>query len=383
MKERTKRQWFEVVAALAAIYLIWGTTYAAIRVVVTCLPPLLAGGLRFLVAGAALTGALLARGAPIPSRRQLLGPAVTGLLMMLGSHGIVGWSEQWVPSGQAAVVMSTMPMWMALYQWVWPGGRRPPLMVIAGIALGFCGVWVLCRPSGAVQPGPLLALACAPPLWALGSVLSPRLPQPGSAMLATGLQMLMGGVMLLVAGGLRGEVALLSHASLAAAGPTPWLALGYLTLFGSGVALCAYTWLLREVGPGPVSSYAFVNPLVAVVFGRIALNETPNSGLWLGGSLVLGAVGLVLGGRVGGGGAGPAGTAAPASLRLANARMPGCQNARMPERHGGSAVKVTTDYRLQTTDCRPSDPFTVQDRAEPGPPSWSGTRLRGACSRTP
>jgi drug/metabolite transporter (DMT)-like permease len=299
MKNNDQKQRMMVVVAMAAIYLIWGTTYAAIRVVVTALPPLLAGGARFTLAGALLTGVLCLSGTPLPSRRQLLGPLLTAVLMILGSHGLVATAEVSVPSGQAAVVMSTMPMWMALFQWLAPGGRRPPVVVVLGIALGFCGVWLLCRPSGAVQAVALLSLACAPPMWALGSFLTPRLPQPPASMMTTGLQMLLGGGMLLVAGLARGELATLTRLDLAATGTAPWVGLAYLTVFGSLVTLCAYTWLLRELGPGPVSTYSFVNPLVAVVFGNLALGEQPSPDMLSGGGLVVGAVALVLSGRLG------------------------------------------------------------------------------------
>ncbi len=298
MKTNTTRYWLEVGAALASIYLIWGTTYAAIRVVVVALPPLIAGGARFLLAGAILLGVLSARGVPLPSPRLLLGPAVTALLMIAGSHALVATAEVHVPSGQAAVVMSTMPMWMALLQWLLPGGRRPPAMVITGIVIGFCGVWLLSRPSGQVHAAPLLTLACAPPLWAMGSILTTRLPRPPSLLQATALQMIMGGVMLLLVGAFRGELAQLIRLDLAATGHAPWLALAYLTVVGSLVALCAYTWLLGELGPGPVSSYAFVNPLVAVAFGYLALGEQPSPDLLLGGGLVVGAVALVLSGNL-------------------------------------------------------------------------------------
>jgi drug/metabolite transporter (DMT)-like permease len=298
MKTKLTRYWLEVTVALVAIYLIWGTTYAAIRVVVASLPPLLAGGSRFVLAGALLLAALTIRGMKLPPPRRLLGPAATALLMITGSHALVAMAEVHVPSGQAAVVMSTMPMWMALFQWLMPGGRRPPAMVITGIMLGFCGVWLLSRPSGQVLAAPLLSLACAPPLWALGSILTTRLPRPRSLMQATALQMLMGGSVLLLLGTLRGEFTQLLRLDLAAAGLTPWLGLAYLAIFGSLVALCAYTWLLRELGPGPVSSYAFVNPLVAVAFGYLALGEQPSPDLLLGGGLVVGAVAMVLGGRL-------------------------------------------------------------------------------------
>ena len=157
------------------MYLIWGTTYVAIRVVVSSLPPLLAGGTRFVLAGALLLGALAVRGTPMPAPGRTLGPFITALLMIAGSHGLVATAEVHVSSGQAAVVMSTMPLWIALFQWLAPGGKRPPAMVITGIALGFCGVWLLSRPSGQVQAAPLLSLACAPPLWALGEQPSPDL----------------------------------------------------------------------------------------------------------------------------------------------------------------------------------------------------------------
>jgi drug/metabolite transporter (DMT)-like permease len=295
MKRSTTMSRIKVGAALASIYLIWGTTYAAIRVVVTALPMLLAASARFSAAGAALAAVLLLRGEPWPRPRHWTGPAVSGLLMLLGSHGLVSWAQQSVPSGLAAVVMATIPMWIALLDWLVFGARRPNALVTVGLLIGFSGVFLLARPGGAGAPSiSVLAITCAPPLWALGSLLSPRLAQPSSSLMATALQMLSGGAALFAAGSARGELSLLGQLPTT---PAPWLALGYLALFGSIVALGAYGWLLREVGAGPVSTYAFVNPLVAVLFGHLALSETLSPGALLSGALVLAAVALVLLGR--------------------------------------------------------------------------------------
>ncbi len=278
-----------VVAAFAAVYLIWGSTYAAIRLVVAHLPPLTAGGARFTLAGAALLAYLLLRGEALPSPRRLAGPAASGLLMLTGSHGLVAWAQQWVPSGLAAVIMATGPLWMVLLHWLAFGGRRPSGVVAISLCVGLGGVWIISAPSGGQPSVPALLLAVAPLLWSSGALLSTRLPRPVSTMMSTALQMLLGGAGLLLVGAARGELVALGHLPSTA---SPWLALAYLALFGSIVALVAYQWLLRTVGPAATSTHAFVNPLVALVIGGAALGESLPPSLALGGMMVLLAVAL-------------------------------------------------------------------------------------------
>ena len=280
-----------VVAAFAAIYLIWGSTYAAIRLVVTHLPPLTAGGVRFILAGVMLLVYLRLRGESLPGLRRLAGPAVSGALMLTGSHGLVGWAQQWVPSGLAAVIMATGPLWMVLLLWIAFGGKRPSGVVAISLGLGLAGVWIISAPAGARPSSPALLLAVAPLLWSSGALLSTRLPRPASTLMGTALQMLIGGAGLLVAGAAGGDLAALGQLPTKA---SPWLALGYLTLFGSIVALVCYQWLLRMVGPAATSTHAFVNPLVALVIGGAALGEPLPPTLALGGAMVLLAVALNL-----------------------------------------------------------------------------------------
>ncbi len=276
-----------VLAAFAAIYLIWGSTYAAIRLVVTHLPPLTMGGVRFVVAGGLLLLVLRLRGQRLPRAKRLIGPAVTGALMLTGSHGIVGWSQQWVPSGMAAVILATGPLWIVLLGWLAFGGRRPSLAVAASLGLGLGGVWFIAAPSGGLPTFPALLLAVAPVLWSTGALFSTLLPRPDSTLMSTALQMLFGGGGLLALGLASGDLSLLDNLPTMA---TPWLALAYLTIFGSLIALATYQWLLREVGPAATSTHAFVNPVVALLIGGFALGEPLPAAAALGGAMVLAAV---------------------------------------------------------------------------------------------
>lgn len=276
-----------VLAAFAAIYLIWGSTFAAIRLVVEHLPPLSMGGARFTVAGGLLLLFLVLRGERLPRAGLLIGPAVTGALMLTGSHGLVGWAQQWVPSGLAAVMLATGPLWIVLLGWLAFSERRPSLAVAASLVLGLGGVWIIAAPGGGLPTVPALLLAVAPVLWSTGALLSTRLPRPDSTLMSTALQMLTGGAGLLALGVARGELAILDRLPTVA---TPWVALAYLTVLGSLVALVSYQWLLREVGPAATSTHAFVNPVVALLIGGLALGEPLPPAAALGGGMVLLAV---------------------------------------------------------------------------------------------
>lgn len=276
-----------IVLAMGATWLIWGSTYAAIGVAVTGLPPYLMAGGRFLFAGALLFAAARLAGAPAPSLRQWSGPAVGGLLMLGASHGLVCWAEQAVPSSVAAMVMATVPVWMTLLHWLAFGGGRPGAATVAGLGAGLLGVALICAPGAAGgAPRETVILAVAPALWSTGALLMRRLAQPGSAALAAALQSLTGGAALLGVALLRGE-----HRGFdpAAVPPAAWLALAYLVLFGSIVALVAYAWLLANAPPERLSTHSFVNPLVALLIGTLLLDER------LAPVAVAGAAAVVLG----------------------------------------------------------------------------------------
>ena len=277
-----------MIAAFAAVYVIWGSTYAAIRVVVEQLPPLFTSGFRFVVAGAVLYAiARVRRESPL-TVRECMGPAASGLLMLTASHGLVCWGEQTMPSSLAAVLMATMPIWMVLLSWLLFQGQRPQRMTLAGLVAGVVGVSLLVPSVSSNYPASgLLALLGAPPLWALGALVATRFGASSSTLRSTSVQMLVGGGALAMVGLLRGETP--PH-SFGQASPHAWLAFAYLVVFGAIVGFGAYRWLLQNVGPAAASTHAFVNPMVAVVLGAALLGETLSARTAMGGGLIVLAV---------------------------------------------------------------------------------------------
>ncbi len=250
--------------ALGSIYLIWGSTYLAIRFAIETLPPFIMAGTRFLIAGVLLYVVARGRGAPRPTRAQWRGAAIVGTLLLMGGNGAVTWAEQHVASGATALLVAMVPLWMVLLDWLRPGGRRPPHTVWVGIAVGFAGLALLVGP-GHVVGGPgsamgVAALVVGTLAWATGSLLSRGLPHPESPLLGVGMQMLAGGSVLLAAGLLSGEA---GHVVLQNVSTRSVLALIYLVLFGAIVAYSSYVWLLRVAPPAIVSTYAYVNPVIA------------------------------------------------------------------------------------------------------------------------
>jgi len=284
-----------VLACFATIYLVWGSTYAAIRVAVASLPPFLMASSRFLAAGVLLYGLARIGGAPAPTARQWRGAVVVGGLMLVGGSGVLCWAEQSVPSGLAAAMLATVPMWTVVLDWRLFGGPRPRALALVGIAIGVAGVARLAGGAGAdlgalgfLGPLAILGAACS---WSVGSLLSRRVAQPRSAFLAVAMQMLCGGAALAAVAGVRGEAV-----AVLAAPPTPssLLAWSYLTVVGTLITLVAYVWLLRNVRPALVSTYAFVNPVIALGIGWLLLGEALTRGMALGAAAVVAAVVVVL-----------------------------------------------------------------------------------------
>jgi drug/metabolite transporter (DMT)-like permease len=280
-----------IIAALAAVYLIWGSTYLAIRFAVETLPPFLMAGVRFLVAGAVLYGWRRASGAARPSPAQWRAATVVGGLMLLGGNGGVVWAEQWIESGTAALIVATVPMWMVLLDWLRPDGRSPRPLVWAGIVVGLAGVGVL---FGVPQDGEMyragwLVLVLASVSWAVGSLYSRTalLPAP---LMATGMQMLAGGGLLVVAAVVTGELQGLDPAAFSV---RSLLALAYLIVFGALVGYSAYVWLLRVTTPAVASTYAYVNPVVAVILGWALAGEALTGRIVLASVVIVGGVALI------------------------------------------------------------------------------------------
>ena len=283
-----------VIAAFAAVYIIWGSTYLAILFAIETLPPFLMAGSRFLVSGALLYGVARARGAERPERRNWAATAVIGALLLLGGNGGVVWAEQRVPSGLAALLVATVPVWMVTLEWL-RGGLRPTRGVVAGLMLGMAGLTLLIGPGefaggrGADTLGAIVLVA-ASLSWATGSIYSRSAPLPKSPILTTGMEMLAGGVLLTLLGLATGE---LGRLDLAAASTKSWLALLYLVLFGSLVGFTAYIWLLKVSTPAKVSTYAYVNPVVAVLLGWLFANEPLTLRTLLAAAVIIAGVALI------------------------------------------------------------------------------------------
>lgn len=281
--------------AFAAIYLIWGSTYLAIRVAIETLPPFIMGSTRFITAGAILY-AIARRGSPeSPTRSHWRSAAIIGGLLLLGGTGGVIWAEQLVPSGLAALMVSTVPLWMVLLDWLRGGSVRPASGVLLGLLLGLAGIGLLVEPgklAGGSQMNAVgaVVLVFAALSWAIGSLYSRRARLPASPLLATAMEMLAGGVLLLMAGVVTGEV---GHIRLAQISPQSLLALGYLILFGSLVGFTSYIWLLGVSTPARVSTYAFVNPVVAVFLGWALAGEPLTLQTLLAATIIVTAVVLI------------------------------------------------------------------------------------------
>lgn len=285
-----------VALAFAAIYLVWGSTYLAMRVAVRTLPPFLLAGTRFVLAGGALLAWSRLRGAAWPARGAWGRAAVAGLLMLVGGNGGVVWAVQRVPSGVAALVVSTLPLWMVLLEWA-SGGARPDLGVSVGIALGLVGIGVLVGPealsggaASGVDPLHVGVLVLASLSWAAGSLYARGTRTPGPTTLMPAMQMLSGGAVMLALGALTGEPARFDPARVSTASA---LSLAYLVVFGSIVSYSAYVWLLRVVAPARVATYAYVNPVVAMILGAALAGEALTARTVQAGGIIVGAVVLI------------------------------------------------------------------------------------------
>jgi drug/metabolite transporter (DMT)-like permease len=285
-------------AALIAVYIIWGSTYLAIRFAVESLPPFSMAGVRFVLAGAALYAWRRARGDTAPSRREWRAAAIIGVLLLVGGNGGVVWAERRVASGVVALLAATVPLWMVLIDMVRPGGRRPGWGAVVGVTLGFFGVAVLIRPTSSSSVGragdvDLVGAAVVMLgmfLWSIGSLYGRSAPLPPSPLLATGMEMLAGGAGLLLLGGLAGEWDRLNPAAFSARSLWAW---AYLIVCGSWVGFTAYTWLLR-VAPTPlVSTYAYVNPLVAILLGHLLAGELLAARVLTAAAVIVGSVALI------------------------------------------------------------------------------------------
>ncbi|MEU6235759.1 EamA family transporter [Kitasatospora sp. NPDC047058] len=280
--------------ALGLVYVVWGSTYLAIRITLETMPSFLSAGARFVCAGLLLGGFLLFRHGWSGLRvdvRQLGSSVLVGVLLLTGGNGLVVLGENTIPSGLAALLVAAVPLWMVLLTAA--GGDRPKTAELAGVLLGLVGLAVLSAPAigGALAPGGVIAVLGGTLTWASGSFAAKRVPMPGNVFVASAYQMVAGGLGNVLIGLMRGEQRGLD---LDAVSGRSWLALGYLVVVGSLVGFTAYAWLLQSAPLTLVATYAYVNPVVAVLLGSLVLAEPLTGPTLAGGAIVVVGVCLVV-----------------------------------------------------------------------------------------
>jgi drug/metabolite transporter (DMT)-like permease len=293
-----------VIVALLIVYIVWGSTYFAIAVMIETLPPLLAAGARYATAGALVLLALAAharwRGAAVlverPTMAHWRSATIIGTLLLLGGNGGVVLAELRIPSGVAAVLIATVPIWLAVFDAILTR-RRPSGLVIGGLVAGTIGVAVLLVPVEGIEdldPLGIGLVIVAAISWAAGSLYARRAPVPRSGLRLTGMEMLAGGVALMIGGTLLGEI---GRTDVADFSVRSLVAVAYLVIFGSIVAFTAYTWLLANVSVSTVGTYAYVNPIVAVGLGAVFLSEPITPRTIVATVIIIGAVIAMVSGR--------------------------------------------------------------------------------------
>ncbi len=287
-------------AAMLSVYIVWGSTYLAIRFAIQTIPPFLMAGVRFLIAGSILFAWRRLSGDAPPTRPQWRSAAIIGLLLLLGGNGSVSWAEQRVVSGIAALMVGSSPLWMilidALIRRRQPAQARPGWVTVLGVLIGFAGIAILVGPSqltglkGDIDPLGAAVLTGAAFLWAAGSIYNRGAHLPDSPLLGTSMEMLCGGAACFIFGSVTGEFGQLN---LAAVSVHSLLGFGYLVVFGSLVGYAAYTWLLRSAPTALVSTYAYVNPLVAILIGNLLAREPITPRILVAAAVIIGAVVLI------------------------------------------------------------------------------------------
>ena len=292
MGEISSRPVWKMLLAFSIIYFVWGSTYLAIRVGVREVPPFLLAGIRFLIAGVALCAWIIARREPLPRRREWGSLLLLSVLIFVLDYGFVFWAERRVPSGIAAVMMATIPVFMALFEILFLRTQRLTIRLAVALLVGLAGVGVLVSRSMNFGEAPIdlagaIALVIAAVSWSLGSGLTRKLPLPSSKVISSGVQMLLGGVLLMLTAAGLGEFRGFRIQDVSRGA---WLALAYLIVAGSIVAYTAYTWLIHHESPTKVGTYAYVNPVVAVALGYFFGGEAVGPRTLLGMLLVLASV---------------------------------------------------------------------------------------------
>lgn len=287
-----KKEMVKAYSAWAAVCLIWGTTYLAIRIGVRILPPALFAGIRFTIAGFIFFLFLRFKGYSLPNRKGLLDAAIVGIALLVTANGLVVWSEQWVPSGLAALIVATLPFWMTVFESLLPSGDRLTPKKISGIFMGFCGLLILFWPDlkGSLDMRYLkgiLVLFLAPCSWGAGSIYSKHRPVRTNPLMAASLQMMIAGLILISIGASFGEF------KRFALNPFGVAALIYLIIFGSIVGYGSFIYALSKLPASKVSMYAYINPVIAVVLGWLILGERMDGWMITGTIVVLAGVVVV------------------------------------------------------------------------------------------
>lgn len=294
LKEQPPRS--KVIMAFAAVYVVWGSTYLAIRFGVETIPPFMMAGMRFVIAGLLLYGWARLRGAPPPSWKEWRSAAVIGILLLFVANGGVTWAEQRIPSGIAALLAATVPLWIVVLDWTLHGAARPRPGIIVGLIVGFTGVLMLIGPDQLMGHNRLdLAgigiLLIAAASWATGSLYSRKALLPSSPLLATSMEMLTGAAALFLLSALSGEFQRFDPASVST---RSWFSVGYLSLFGSIIGFSAYVWLLRVAHASRVATYAYVNPVIAIFLGWSLAGEALTLQMLLPAAVIVLAVVLII-----------------------------------------------------------------------------------------
>jgi drug/metabolite transporter (DMT)-like permease len=278
--------------ALIALYIVWGSTYLGIKVAIETIPPFFHAGLRFLISGIILVVWQRSAGVGMPTRKQWISTAIIGNLLLLGGNGLVSWAEQFIPSGIAALIIGSVPIFLVIGEAIRPGGVKPNWQAILGIVIGFVGIYVLVGPSKDADGMVLnifgvIALLIACVLWTFGSIYSKNAELPKSVLMSTGAQMLMGSIGLFIVSGLTGE---LGGWDITAVSSRSIYGLLYLIFVGSLIGFVAYGWLLQNAPISLVATYAYVNPIVAVLLGYWLGNEALEPRIWLATAIIIGSV---------------------------------------------------------------------------------------------
>jgi drug/metabolite transporter (DMT)-like permease len=298
-KQTGSRKMLVLIAAFAAVYVFWGSTYLAIKYAIETMPPFIMAGSRFLVAGGILfVLSLFTKDFEMPTWRHWRTSIIVGTLLLLGGNGGVVFAEKYLSSSLAALLVATEPFWIVIFSWLWLSSGKPSGRVVLGLVAGFVGVALLVIGQGTADNGAssyyeilaIVSIIIATMCWAGGSIYGLRAPVPKSALLTAGMQMLSGGAVLMAASLPKGEW---SSFAVSQVSSTSWLGLGYLIVFGSLIGFTAYSWLLKNAQPSMVATYAYVNPVIAVFLGWGIAGESITGQMLAGAVFVVVSVVLV------------------------------------------------------------------------------------------